>query len=412
MEIKAARGTKDIYGTLALKFQAIIQASELFKRHGFEQMITPIFENTALFTRGIGETTDIVEKEMYTFDDKGGRSLTLRPEGTASVVRAYGEHKLYQEGTQKFFYHGPMFRYERPQAGRYREFYQMGVEVIGESDSSIDVEVIAMADNFLNRLGIKNYEIQINTLGCGSCRSEYQEALKSFLRARSQHLCEDCLRRLEKNPLRVLDCKVPTCREQFTEVPLMVDFLDEVCQEHFSQVQAGLDALNIAYRVNRQLVRGLDYYQRTVFEFVSTQLGAQGTILGGGRYNQLVGEICETIDQPAIGFAAGMERMAMLMEEVGQNERKVAICWQAKSSQLVALQLKVALAKEGITTLMSYEEKSFKAQFKQANKQKVDFALIIGEEEMSTKQVKVKNFMTQEEYLVAQQEVIKFIKEA
>jgi len=412
MSIKAPRGTKDIFGEVSEKFQEIIKASDVFKQFNFEQIITPIFESTDLFVRGIGETTDIVEKEMYTFEDKGGRSLTLRPEGTASVARAYGEHKMHQEGSKKFFYFGPMFRYERPQAGRYREFYQMGVEVIGESSSLIDAEVIFMADKFLKTLGILNYSIELNTLGCSSCRAEYQTALKTYLNQFREQLCDDCKRRLETNPLRVLDCKVESCRVHFEQAPTLEQYLDAECKEHFDGVKSYLTALGIKFNVNSKLVRGLDYYNRTVFEFVSQELGAQGTILGGGRYNNLVGEICGGLDQPAIGFAAGMERMAMLMPTRETHTKKIAICWLGEETSLSALKIRIALSDEGYMTEMSYDTKSFKAQFKRANKEGVDFAVIIGSDEHAKGVVKIKNFKTEQECEVEMSRVVEYFKEA
>jgi len=410
MNIKAPRGTKDIFGEVSVKFQEIILASNVFKQFNFEQIITPIFESTDLFVRGIGETTDIVEKEMYTFEDKGGRSLTLRPEGTASVARAYGEHKMYQEGAKKFFYFGPMFRYERPQAGRYREFYQMGVEVIGESSSLIDAEVIFMADKFLKTLSIENYSIELNTLGCGSCRAEYQIALKAYLNKFREHLCDDCKRRLETNPLRVLDCKVESCRVHFVNAPTLEEYLDEECKEHFEGVKTYLTALGIKFNVNSKLVRGLDYYNRTVFEFVSQELGAQGTILGGGRYNNLVGEICGGVDQPAIGFAAGMERMAMLMPTREIQTKKIAICWLGTETALSAMKTRIDLSDAGYITDMSYDTKSFKAQFKRANKEGVDFAVIIGSDEYAKGVVKIKNFKTEQECEVEMSRVVEYFK--
>lgn len=412
MSIKAPRGTKDIFGEISEKFQEIIKMSEIFKQFNFEQIITPIFESTDLFIRGIGETTDIVEKEMYTFEDKGGRSITLRPEGTASVVRAYGEHKMYQEGSKKFFYFGPMFRYERPQAGRYREFYQIGAEVIGECSYLVDAEVIFMADKFVKNLKINNYSIELNTLGCKVCRAEYQVALKAYLTQFREHLCDDCKRRLETNPLRVLDCKVESCHEYFNDVPTLEQYIDDECKVHFEGVKQILTTLGVVFHVNSKLVRGLDYYNRTVFEFVSQDLGAQGTILGGGRYNNLVGEICGGIDQPAIGFAAGMERMAMLMPKMEAKTRKIAICWQGEMGSICALKARLELIEAGYITEMSYESKSFKAQFKKANKDGVDFAVILGEDEVLRNIAKVKNFSSQQEVEVAMSNLVEYFKEA
>ncbi len=309
MSIKAPRGVNDILPPDSYKWQYVRRkAEEIFDRFNFEEIILPIFESTDLFQRGIGEATDIVEKEMYTFEDKGGRSITLRPEGTASVMRAYLQHKIYgQTQPTKYFYNGPMFRYERPQAGRFRQFYQIGVEVLGADNPAVDAEVIVAGLNFLDSLQIKNYQLYLNSVGCPECRQVYRDALKEFFKPNLDKLCADCQRRYEKNPMRMLDCKNPDCKIHMDGAPSILDHLCDSCADHFENVKSYLEMVEIPYTIDPRLVRGLDYYTRTAFEVKYDNLGAQDTIFGGGRYDGL-GEEIGGKNVPGIGFAIGVER--------------------------------------------------------------------------------------------------------
>ena len=310
MELRALKGTKDIFGDEMRKW---LEVEEIIRNlcddFGFNQIRTPMFEYTDLFARGVGDTTDIVNKEMYSFVDKGENRITLKPESTAAVVRAFLEHSMYAD-TQptKLYYISPTFRYERPQAGRQRQFHQFGVEMFGTDSPTADAEIISIGHTLLKRLGIKKVELHINSLGCPDCRKRYNETLKAFLQEKKEHLCPLCQERMEKNPLRVLDCKNPECQSHLQNAPTVLGSLDEECTNHFNQVQALLTAMDIPFTVDPGIVRGLDYYTRTVFEFVSNDIGAQGTVCGGGRYDKLVDEIGGK-HVPAVGFGAGMERL-------------------------------------------------------------------------------------------------------
>ncbi|BDU50144.1 histidine--tRNA ligase [Haliovirga abyssi] len=408
MALKAVRGTKDIYGIDSEKFREIVnKAVEIFNNYNYEQIITPIFEETSLFQRGIGEGTDIVDKEMYTFIDKGKRSITLRPEGTASVVRAFLEHKMYGEKKLKrFFYYGPMFRYERPQTGRYREFNQVGVEAIGSYSPVLDAEIIAMGYDFLKKIGINDIEVQINSVGCPVCRKIYRDKLKSFLETKYDNLCEDCKIRYEKNPLRVLDCKVESCKKETAEAPIIIDYLDKDCKEHFEEVKKYLDIFKVPYKINPRLVRGLDYYTNTVFEIVTNKLGAQGTVLAGGRYNNLINEMGSK-DVPSVGFAAGIERLMMLVDkEADEIEKGVYLAWIGENVKEYAFFISKILRENGIKVIIDFEEKSMKANMKKASKSKVTHAVIIGEDEKKTKNMILKDLETGEQELYDLENII------
>ena len=399
-QIKLQRGTKDIFGTDARKYNFITKvAQEVFERFGYERIITPTFESTTLFQRGIGEDTDIVEKEMYTFLDKGNRSITLRPEGTASVVRSYLEHKMYGQGQlKKFYYFGQMFRYERPQAGRYREFNQVGVESIGSNSTILDAEIILMCKNFIEKLGITDINININSIGCNDCRNIYKQKLVEFLDTVVEELCEDCKKRYRKNPLRVLDCKETRCVDIIKEAPMIIDYLDDKCKTNFDEIKRALDIMGIDFIVNPKLVRGLDYYTNIVFEIITDKLGAQGTILGGGRYNKLLEEIGDK-DMPAVGFAAGIERLMMLMDDsiVETQKEKYSIVWQGEKALRTALKCNKLLREKSVVVEMEYENKSFKAQMKKASKTGVDFCIIIGDTEAEGDKVIIKSMKTGEQ---------------
>jgi len=405
MKLKAMRGTKDIFAEDSKKYNHIVGvAGELFEKYGLNRIITPIFEETSLFKRGIGEGTDIVDKEMYTFEDKGGRSCTLRPEGTASVVRAYLEHKIYgSEDLTKWYYHGPMFRYERPQAGRYREFNQIGVEILGKKDPVVDAEIIAMAYKFLEKLKVEDLEVEINTIGGSESRTKFRQALVEYLKDKKDNLCTDCQNRYEKNPLRVLDCKVDTNGEIVRNAPILMDYLNQEELKHFEEVKKYLNLFNVKYRVNNKLVRGLDYYSNTVFEIVTNKLGSQGTVLAGGRYDNLVEQIGGK-NTPAFGFAAGVERLMLLLNNEFENSRgiKLNLIWLGDMCKETAFLLAQNLRLEGIQVDIEYENKSLKAQMKKADKNNSDFAIIIGEDEFKNNKLILKDLKnkTQEEYKI------------
>lgn len=398
--IKAARGTKDIFGEDAVKYTYISKtAQEIFENYGYTFIKTPIFEETDLFKRGIGEGTDVVEKEMYTFKDRGDRSLTLRPENTASVVRSYLENAIYgKEDVTKYYYNGSMFRYERPQAGRQREFNQIGVEVLGESSPILDAEVIAMSYSLLEKLGITDLEVHINSVGTNASRTKYREMLLNFLEPMKEELCEDCRMRMEKNPLRVLDCKVDKCKELTKDAPSIIDSLNEEERAHYETVKKYLDIFGVKYVEDSRLVRGLDYYSSTVYEIVTNKLGAQGTVLGGGRYDNLLKQLGDK-DIPAVGFAAGVERMMMLLEDYPKNNPDVYVAWLGENTQEFGLKIAKILRDNGIKTFVDFNSKGMKSHMKKADKLAVKYCIIVGEDEMNKDVVVLKDFSarTQEE---------------
>ena len=403
--IKAVRGTKDILEGTAAKYSYIRRVAEdLFSAYGFSYIKTPIFEETDLFKRGIGEATDVVEKEMYTFLDRGERSITLRPEGTASVVRAYLENKIYaKEDVSKFYYMGSMFRYERPQAGRQREFNQVGVEVLGEHSPLLDAEIITMSYHLLEKLGITDLEVNINSIGGNETRQKYRQALIDYLTPLKDELCEDCQRRIETNPLRVLDCKVETCKKHTQDAPSIIDSLSEEERKHYEEVKKYLTIFGIPYVENSRLVRGLDYYSSTVFEIVTNKLGAQGTVLGGGRYDNLLKQLGDK-EIPAFGFAAGVERIMMLMEDIPAKETDVYIAWLGENVCEFAMKLADTLRKENIKVAVDFNAKGMKSHMKKADKLNVKYTVIVGEDEMAKGVVVLKDFAsrTQEELTVDQ----------
>ena len=403
--IKAVRGTKDILEGTAAKYSYIRRVAEdLFSAYGFSYIKTPIFEETDLFKRGIGEATDVVEKEMYTFLDRGERSITLRPEGTASVVRAYLENKIYaKEDVSKFYYMGSMFRYERPQAGRQREFNQVGVEVLGEHSPLLDAEIITMSYHLLEKLGITDLEVNINSIGGNETRQKYRQALIDYLTPFKDELCEDCQRRIETNPLRVLDCKVETCKKHTQDAPSIIDSLSEEERNHYEEVKKYLTIFGIPYVENSRLVRGLDYYSSTVFEIVTNKLGAQGTVLGGGRYDNLLKQLGDK-EIPAFGFAAGVERIMMLMEDIPAKETDVYIAWLGENVCEFAMKLADTLRKENIKVAVDFNVKGMKSHMKKADKLNVKYTVIVGEDEMEKGVVVLKDFAsrTQEELTVDQ----------
>ena len=385
MEIKAIRGFNDILPEEIGKWHFVEDtAREIFEGFGFSELRIPILERTELFSRGIGEATDIVEKEMYTFTDKSGNSLTLRPEATASLARAYLEHQMYNfDPVAKVYFIGPMFRYERPQKGRYRQFYQIDAEVFGVSNPMVDAEVIVMLIQFLKKVGLEKLELQINSLGCRACRPAYRKVLKAFFEKKSFQLCADCQRRLHSNPLRIFDCKVETCKEAVADAPRVTDYLCEECQKHFEKVKEYLGESKLSYRLNPQMVRGLDYYTRTAFEVVSYDLGAQNAVAGGGRYDNLFQEI-GNLDAPGIGFAIGMERLISLLppDKTFTQYPRVFIAALGEETQGEAYRLLSQLHLEGIRAELDYEGKSLKSQMRRAGKLKAPFVLILGGDEL------------------------------
>ncbi len=417
MDIKAPRGTNDILPPLSLQWQFMEKTLvKLLKAYNYQEIRTPFFEYTELFQRGIGEVTDIVEKEMYTFTDKGGRSITLRPEGTASVVRAFLEHKVYGEAQPtKYFYLGPMFRYERPQAGRSRQFNQLGVEALGSNDPAIDAEVIALGINIMEEMGLKDLKTVINSIGCPECRAEYLQVLKDYLIKNKEQLCDDCKARLERNPLRVLDCKNKSCSSVVADSPLIIDYLCDECDLHFNQVKDYLDTLQIEYIVDPTLVRGLDYYTNTAFEVKYTGLGAQDTVFAGGRYNGLAEEIGKK-SIPGVGFAIGLERLLLTVEEQGIKlpvERGIDlyITIIGDRAKKAAFKYIHRLRKAGLRAELDYMDRSVKSQMKAADRLDAAYTIILGEDELNNGMATIKNMKTGDQIEIELANLIDKMKE-
>lgn len=405
--ITAQKGTKDILADEIAKWHFVENAMrEVFEKANYKEIRTPIFEATELFARGVGDSTDIVNKEMYTFEQKG-RSLTLRPENTAGVVRAYIEHGMHRISPPvKLYYKGPMFRYERPQAGRQRQFHQVGVEVFGIDAPSCDAEVISTAIAFLNKIGLNDLELEINSLGCEKCRANFREKLKEAVKPMLENFCDDCKMRYEKNPLRMLDCKSPECQSYLaSEVVQKVinsDFICDECKEHFDKLKGYLDALGIKYSVNRLLVRGLDYYNRTVFEIKSNSLGSQNAVCGGGRYDSLVNTLGGQ-PTPAVGWAMGMERlMALIPDVAADNIDAYIVCQDLNES----LKLAKYLRENGLKTEFDMQGKNFSKGFEKALKSGAKFAVILGEDELKANKVTVKNLATKEQTTIEREKVL------
>ena len=401
LNIKKPRGTNDFFYESASKLEFIEKKiKDIVKLYGYERIRTPIFESTDLFTRGIGEDTDIVGKEMFTFEDRGGRSLTLRPEGTASVVRAYIENSMQNEfSINKLFYIGTMYRAERPQKGRYREFNQFGMECIGTSSPLIDAEVIALNINILKEFGIENTNLIINTVGCPKCKPNYNKALREAIGNRKEELCETCKRRYETNILRILDCKNEKCKEIMKDIPKFYDYVCEECKEHFDKLCEELNKINQKFIIEPMLVRGLDYYTKTVFEVQTNALGSQSAILGGGRYDNLIGLFNSGKNIPALGSAMGLERLLIVLEN-NQNiikDRLDIFVIAFKETEKEILKVMQELRALNISCDCDFSVKSIKNQFKSANKRNSKFALILGEDELKRNSCKLKNMDTSEE---------------
>ena len=412
--IKKPRGTNDFFYQSASKLEFIEKKiKDIVKLYGYGRIRTPIFESTDLFIRGIGEDTDIVGKEMFTFEDRGGRSLTLRPEGTASVVRAYIENSMQNEfAINKLFYIGTMYRAERPQKGRYREFNQFGVECIGGSSPLIDAEIIALNINILKEFGIENINLLINTVGCSKCKPIYNKALREAIGSRKDELCETCQKRYETNILRILDCKNEKCKEVLKDIPKFYDYVCEECKEHFDKLCEELNRINQNFTVEPMLVRGLDYYTKTAFEVQTNALGSQSAILGGGRYDNLVGLFNSGKDIPAVGSAMGLERLLIVLENNKDiiNDRLDVFIIAFKETEKEILKVMQDLRASNISCDCDFAVKSVKNQFKSANKRNSKLALILGEDELKRNSCKLKNMDTGEEKEIPLDKVFENIK--
>ena len=395
--MQALRGTQDILPDNIYKWNHVESViKELCALYGYSEIRTPMFEDTKLFLRGIGDTTDVVAKEMYTFEDRGGRSITLRPENTAAVVRSYLEHKLYgDQQVHKLFYIGSMFRYDRPQAGRYREFHQFGVEVLGASSPAADAEVINLAYTLFKTLGLKELELHINSIGDYKCRPIYRQKLIEFFEEKEDQLCDDCQARLHKNPLRILDCKEDSCRRASAGAPKITDYPCDECEKKFEAVKRYLAALEIPYSVDSRLVRGLDYYTNTAFEIQYPPLGAQSAICGGGRYDGLVEDVGGP-STPGIGFAVGLERLLLALEmqkliPEPANRKKVYIVTLGEDAIVEGIKIQQHLRDKGVIAEIDLQDRSIKRQMKQAGKNNAEYTVIIGANEMEKKEAAVKN---------------------
>lgn len=399
------KGTQDWYGSDMHK-RTIIEAAarELCKVFNIKEVITPVFEHTVLFQRGVGETTDVVQKEMYTFEDKGHRSITLKPEGTAGAIRAYLENNMYAEpAPTKLFYVTPAFRYEQPQSGRLRQHHQFGVEFVGSKSPLVEVELITLITTLIRKIGLKDAKLHINSIGCANCRKTYNEALLAYLKQHEEHLCPTCRERMKKNPLRVIDCKVPECKEIVKDAPRTIEYLDDECREHFEELQKLLTEMNIPFEIDTGIVRGLDYYTKTVFEFVNSD---GFTLCGGGRYDNLVHEIDEKQNIPSVGFGMGLERILYFLEKEQVElepepgvELYVGVL--GKEARAQAYQLVNTLRMEGIIVETDYMDRSVKAQMKYANKLKAKYTVILGENELKENSARIKNMETGEQTEVA-----------
>ena len=412
MLTNAPKGTKDMLPDQAYKWHYIEEAfAEICRNYGFEEIRTPVFEHTELFQRGVGDTTDIVQKEMYSFQDYGKRNITLKPEGTSPAVRAFVEHKLYA-GAQpsKYYYNIPCFRYEKPQSGRLREFHQFGIETFGTSDMMADAEIISLAYDFLKEMGITDIELRINSVGCPECRKNHRQSLRTFLEPKYDQLCDTCKDRFDRNPMRILDCKSPVCHELVQGAPVMLDYRCDDCRDAFEQLKANLDAMGIEYTVDPGIVRGLDYYTKTAFEFVTTKIGAQGTVCGGGRYDHLVEEIGGPAT-PGVGFGLGKERLLLTMEACGAeipepDGTDVFIAFMGDDAKAAGLKLLRQLRQKGVSAQMDIMGRNIKNQFKYANRIKAKKTVVIGQDELENNSFAIKDMATSEQTTVSMENII------
>ncbi|WP_090438577.1 histidine--tRNA ligase [Natronincola peptidivorans] len=411
MLTKTPRGTQDVLPAEVYKWHYVENTvREVAKNFGFTEIRTPVFEHTELFVRGIGDTTDVVEKEMYTFEDRSGRSITLKPEGTAPVVRSFIEHKLYTEPQPtKLFYIIPVFRYEKPQAGRYREHHQFGVEVFGAINPSVDAEVINLAMTIYKKMGIEKLELRINNIGCPKCRKDYHQQLQQYLKDRLEHLCTTCQSRFERNPMRIIDCKSDKCQEQIQDVPLMLHHICKECEDHFEGLKRYLKASEIDYIVDAKIVRGLDYYTKTAFEIITDEAGKKGTLCGGGRYDKLV-EDCGGPTTPGVGFGMGLERAILSLDTQGIEIPKpktfdVFIVTMGEAANLKGFEILNKLRAVGLKADQDHMNRSVKAQFKYADKMMADYSIIVGEDELAKGIVILKNMTNGEQETISIQEI-------
>ena len=400
---KAIKGTKDVLPSEVYKNQYIESTClTVAENFGYKEMRTPVFEHTELFQRGVGDTTDVVQKEMYTFDDKGGRSITLRPEGTAGAARSFLENGLSNEALpQKICYLTSCYRYEKPQAGRLREFHQFGIECFGATSPLADAEMIALAKQIFDELGVKDLHLELNSIGCPTCRAEYHKALKEYFASRVDELCDTCRDRLDRNPMRILDCKSPVCSEIAKDAPVVLDYLCDECKEHFEKTKSYLDAMNIEYIVNPQIVRGLDYYTKTVFEFFADSIGAQGTVCGGGRYDGLIEELGGQ-HTPSLGFGMGLERLQLVMEAQGcefpePSRPDLFIVAMGDKATLKAVEIAKDMRDEGYSVVYDLNGRSLRAQMKYADKISAKYNVVIGDNEVDTKSAVLKDMATGEQ---------------
>ena len=415
--INVPKGTKDVLPESSYKWQFVEStAREVAKVFNLKEIRTPVFEHTELFQRGVGETTDVVTKEMYIFEDKGGRSITLKPEGTAGVARSFIENGLVNSPLPlKSFYITPCYRYERPQAGRLREFHQFGIEVFGSPEPDTDAEVIFAASTFLDKLGIKDTRLEINSIGCKTCRAEYNKALKDYFRPHLDNMCATCRERFDKNPLRMIDCKEEGCKKITANAPKILDYLCPDCAAHFEKVTRYLTALDVDFTVNPDIVRGLDYYSRTVFEFVSTSIGAQGTVCGGGRYDGLISELGGG-NVPAIGFAAGLERLILLMENTAvqfpePSAPEIYLAGMDDKTRIIAFGIVNYLRLKGVRAECDHMARSVKAQFKYADKTGAKYTAVIGESEAQTGMCNIKRMSDGETFAVNFEDIYDFLRD-
>lgn len=400
MLTNAPKGTKDTLPSQVYKWHYVEKKfAEICENYGFKEIRTPVFEHTELFTRGVGDTTDIVQKEMYSFQDHGKRNITLKPEGTSPAVRAFVEHKQYAEvQPTKYYYDTPCYRYEKPQSGRLREFHQFGIEVFGTPNMLADTEVICLGHDFLKEMGITDIQLRINSVGCPTCRKKHREALREFLKPRYNDLCETCKDRYERNPMRIIDCKSEVCQEIVKDAPMMIDYLCDDCKTAFEDIQKNLDAIGIEYVIDPRIVRGLDYYTKTAFEFVTTSIGAQGTVCGGGRYDHLIEELGGP-PIPGVGFGLGIERLLLLMEANGvvipePEPVNAFIAVMGEEAKYFGLKLLRDLRKRGIKAEMDTLSRNIKGQFKYADRLNAKYTVVIGDNELAEGAVSIKEMAT------------------
>ena len=414
---KAPRGTKDITPKDVYKWHYIEKKfREICALYGYEEIRTPIFEHTEVFARSVGDTTDVVQKEMYSFTDRGDRQLSLKPEGTAGVIRSFIENKMYAD-TQptKLYYITPCFRYERPQAGRQRQFHQFGIEVLGSDGPSVDAEVISLAVQFFNEMGLNNLSVNINSVGCPTCREEYNRKLKEYLDQKVDVLCETCLERKDKNPMRVIDCKNPHCKENLQDIPFMIDHLCEDCKDHFDKLQTYLKEMDINYVVDKTIVRGLDYYKKTAFEIISNDIGSQSTVCGGGRYDGLVEMLGGPKGISGIGFALGAERLLLTLENNNieiENPKStdIYIATIGDAAKTKSFKLIKDLRTNHISADNDHLDKSLKAQFKYSDKLNAKYTVVIGDDELANDTATLKNMKTSEQTTIKLSEIVQELK--